>query len=156
VRVIYANLPLNSIGQEIQPFEKWVSDLGMGDAALNDDPDGDGSSNLLEYAFGMNPALANTNYTSYDNGVTPGLPLPLVQTTTPNNVDFSAVFTRRKNWEMEGLRYTLQASADLTNWEEVVETPVVLSSNSEVEIVSVQTSTGSEAAKFFRVSVTQN
>ena len=162
VRVIYANLPLNSIGQEIQPFEKWVSDLGIGDAAVSDDPDGDGTSNLLEYAFGMNPALANTNYTSYDNEVTPGLPLPLVQTATPNNVDFSAVFTRRKNWEMEGLSYTLQASADLTNWEDVVETPVVLSSNSEVEIVSVscnrsvQTSTGLETAKFFRVSVTQN
>ena len=163
VRVIYANLPLNSIGQEIQPFEKWVSDLGMGDAALNDDPDGDGTSNLLEYAFGMNPALANTNYTSYDNGVTPGLPLPLVQTTTPNNVDFSAVFTRRKNWEMEGLRYTLQASADLTIWEEVDMTLTVIESeNSEVEIVSVpcnrsvQTSTGLETAKFFRVSVTQD
>ena len=163
VRVIYANLPLNSIGQEIQPFEKWVSDLGMGDAALNDDPDGDGTSNLLEYAFGMNPALANTNYTSYDNGVTPGLPLPLVQTTTPNNVDFSAVFTRRKNWAMEGLSYTLQASADLTIWEEVDMTLTVIESeNSEVEIVSVpcnrsvQTSTGSETAKFFRVSVTQD
>ena len=163
VQVSNVLLSLNSKGQEIQPFEKWVSDLGMGDAALNDDPDADGTSNLLEYAFGMNPALANTNYTSYDNGVTPGLPLPLVQTTTPNNVDFSAVFTRRKNWEMEGLSYTLQASADLTHWENVEETPtVILSGNSEVEVVSVpcnrsvQTSTGSETAKFFRVSVTQN
>jgi len=162
VQVSNVLLSLNSKGQEIQPFEKWVSDLGMGDAALNDDPDGDGMSNLLEYAFGMSPALANTNYTSYDNEVTPGLPLPVVQTTTPDNVDFSAVFTRRKNWAMEGLSYTLQASADLTIWENVEETPTVLSGNSEVEVVSVpcnrsvQTSTGSETAKFFRVSVTQD
>ncbi len=162
VQVSNVLLSLKSKGQEIQPFEKWVSDLGMGDAAVSDDPDGDGTSNLLEYAFGMNPALANTNYTSYNNDVTPGLPLPLVQTTTPNNVDFSAVFTRRKNWEMEGLLYTLQASADLINWEEVDMTSTrFLRGNSEVEIVSVpcnrsvQTSTGLETAKFFRVSVTQ-
>ena len=163
VQVSNVLLSLNSKGEEIQPYEKWVSDLGMGDAAVNDDPDGDGMSNLLEYAFGMNPALASANYTSYGNEVTPGLPLPLVQTTTPNNVDFSAVFTRRKNWEIEGLSYTLEASADLTHWENVDETPtVILSGNSEVEVVSVpcnrsvQTSEGSETAKFFRVSVTQN
>lgn len=163
VQVSNVLLSLNSKGEEIQPYEKWVSDLGMGDAAVNDDPDGDGMSNLLEYAFGMNPALASANYTSYGNEVTPGLPLPLVQTTTPNNVDFSAVFTRRKNWEIEGLSYTLEASADLTHWENVDEAPtVILSGNSEVEVVSVpcnrsvQTSEGSETAKFFRVSVTQN
>jgi hypothetical protein len=87
----------------------------------------------------------------------------MVQTTTPNNVDFSAVFARRKNWEMEGLSYTLQVSADLTNWENVDESPTVMvSDSSEVEIVSVscnrsvQTSAGSAAATFFRVSVTQN
>lgn len=163
VRVLYANLPLDSEGQEIQPFEKWVSDLGMDAAATSDDPDGDGTSNLLEYAFGMDPALAKANYASYGNGVTPGLPLPLVQSTAGNNVDFSAVFARRKNWEMEGLNYTLQVSADLTNWENVDETPtVILSDSSEVEIVSVscnrsvQTSEGSETATFFRVSVSQN
>ena len=156
VQVSNVVLSLNSKGQEIQPFEKWVSDLGMGDAAVSDDPDGDGTSNLLEYAFGMDPALANGNHASYGNGVTPGLPLPLVQTTTPDTVDFSAVFSRRKNWAMEGLNYTLQTSADLTNWENVDETPsAILSDNGEVEVVSV-TSNGSEKAKFFRVSVSQD
>lgn len=163
VRVLYANLPLNSNGQEIQPYEKWVSDLGIDDAAVSDDSDGDGTSNLLEYAFGMDPALASAKQAAYGNGVRPGLPLPMVQTTTPNNVDFSAVFARRKNWEMEGLSYTLQVSADLTNWENVDESPtVIVSDSSEVEIVSVscnrsvQASAGSAAATFFRVSVNQN
>jgi hypothetical protein len=133
------------------------------DSDWENNADGDGNSNLLEFAFGTDPAVSNGGSIGYGSGVTPGLPLPVLETITSNNVDFRAVFGRRKNWSVAGLTYTPQFSADLTEWVDSADTPLEIESGSgDIDAVYVpypmiiQTTTGFEKPQFFRLSVSQD
>lgn len=44
-----------------EPYNQWVAENNPSDIRLLKDPDGDGMSNLFEYAFDMNPALADAD-----------------------------------------------------------------------------------------------
>ena len=154
---------LNSKGKELVPFEKWISDRGLTDATLNDDPDSDGKPNLLEFAFGTDPAVSNGSSIAYAGGVTPGLPLAVVETVTATTVDFRAAFGRRKDWAAAGLTYTVQFSSDLTEWVDSADTPLEIESGSgDIDAVyvpyplAIPTSNGYEKAQFFRLSISQN
>lgn len=46
-----------------ETFSQWA--VGLDDAGQNDDPDGDGSENVLEYAFGSDP---ESGFTSFPGG----------------------------------------------------------------------------------------
>jgi hypothetical protein len=89
--------------------------------------------------------------------VTPGLPLPVLESITANGVDFRAVFARRKDWASVGLTYTVQFSHDLTEWVDSTETPTVLEDGSgDIDAVSVESPlAGDEPAQFFRLIVSQ-
>jgi hypothetical protein len=150
------------------PVEQWRllhfgSILDSGDALPDSNPDSDTLSNLLEFAFGTDPTVSNGSSISYGSGVTPGLPLPVLETITSNNVDFRAVFARRKEWEAAGLTYTVQFSADLSEWVDSSETPTLIESGSgDIDAVYVdyplfiQTEAGFEKAQFFRLSISQD
>ena len=145
------------------PRGTWLAANSLTDSDWENNADGDGNSNLLEFAFGTDPAVSNNNSIGYGSGVTPGLPLPVLETITSNNVDFRAVFGRRKNWSVAGLSYTPQFSPDLTEWVDVTTTPTLIESGSgDIDAVFVpypmiiQTTTGWEKPQFFRLSVSQD
>ena len=145
------------------PRGTWLAANSLTDSDWENNADGDGNSNLLEFAFGTDPAVSNGGSIGYGSGVTPGLPLPVLETITSNNVDFRAVFGRRKDWSVAGLTYTPQFSPDLTEWVDATDTPTLIESGSgDIDAVFVpypmiiQTTTGWEKPQFFRLSVSQD
>ena len=146
----------------VAAWSTWIGDnsLTSNDALPDADADLDGHSNLLEFAFGTDPAVSNSTSVAYGSGVTPGQPL-LVLESSP--LDFRAAFARRKDWQTSGLTYTVQFSADLTEWVDSADTPALLESGSgDIDAVyidyplGIQTEAGSEDAQFFRLSVSQD
>jgi hypothetical protein len=123
-------------------------------------PDGDAMNNLLEYAFGTDPAnpLSGPGDIGYDAGVIiqRGQPKITVSAST-GGVTFLAVFGRRKDYLTAGLTYTVQFSADLTGWQNSTATPSVIASDAEMDAVSVRYPfflSDGRKAQFFRVRVT--
>lgn len=87
-------------------FASWAADFGLtaGNAAATGDDDGDGVANLLEYAFGRSPTLAET--------------VADVAVTSVENADVTHLqieFARRP--DRAELRYTVEVSDDLATWQ---------------------------------------
>lgn len=122
----------------------------------NGNPDGDGSTNLLEFAFGTDPFSSSAGTLAHAAGLITlrGQPTVSVQN-IPNSVDFRAVFLRRKDYLSAGLRYRVQFSGDLTTWATSSATPTLLASDAELDAVSVPYPffVNGKKARFFRVSV---
>ncbi len=147
-------------------FDAWANETytnAFVDTLPGSDPDSDSHSNLLEYAFGTDPTVSNGGYVGYGSGVTPGLPIAVMNYQTSNSVDFRAVFARRKDWEAAGLIYTVQFSPDLTEWVDSNETPTTLESGSgDIDAVYVEyplispPAVGYEKAQFFRLNISQD
>ncbi|MES2660957.1 MAG: hypothetical protein V4689_20190 [Verrucomicrobiota bacterium] len=136
--------------------------IGSGGYAMAD-PDGDGFSNLQEYAFGTDPGVQGFAPLTY-SGVTltsRGQPATSISN-IPNSVDYRAVFGRRKDFLAAGLTYTVQFSAGLDIWVNSADTPTLVASDATMDAVSVpyplfiQTANGVEKPTFFRVGVTGN
>jgi hypothetical protein len=129
-------------------------DNPLGGPAAN--PDGDGSTNLLEFAFGTDPLSSSTATLAHAAGLITlrGQPAISVQN-IPNSVDFRAVFLRRKDYLGAGLRYRVQFSGDLLTWATSSATPTLLASDAEMDAVSVPYPffVNGKKARFFRVSV---
>ncbi|MES2705812.1 MAG: hypothetical protein V4726_04340 [Verrucomicrobiota bacterium] len=126
-------------------------------AGMNDDPDHDGVSNFLEYAFGMTPTQSDAGALTYSGSTltSPGLPTAWMQP-TPSGVDLRAVFVRRTFPPVPALRYTVQFSADLTAWQSSAAVPDVRAAGPGVEVVSVRYPlflNNGRKARFFRVQV---
>lgn len=78
------------------PFLQFVPDAA--------DPDGDNISNLLEYAFALNPLVANP----------PGAGFQI--TTAPSSPNTVMTISFRRDPRATDLTYTLQTSSDLVTW----------------------------------------
>lgn len=119
-------------------FDSWAGGSGLsgGNATAGANPDGDSLTNLLEFAFGMNPTSPVVAPLSYvPNGTTiPGTPI-----LEKAGATYRAVFARRKDYQTAGLNYTVWFTADLTRWTTVGTPPVRLSGNNTdpVETVSI-------------------
>jgi formylglycine-generating enzyme required for sulfatase activity len=114
-----------------------------------DDPDRDGVSNILEYAFNLNPASPAGAMPMTAGGLA-GLPRIGVN---PNGVPpgFQIEYLRRKGG---GLLYTPEISADLKTFTTMPGTPAVSSINTDWERVNLtETSPPAGARRFVRVRV---
>ena len=128
------------------------------------DADGDGFSNLMEYAFGTDPALSSSAAITHAGGILNIRGQPTISVTNiTNGVDFRAVFGRRRNFGAAGLTYTVQFSAsNLADWVNSNATPTVVATDGQIDAVSVPyplfiaTPNGVEKPKFFRVGVSSN
>lgn len=145
-------------------YASWASGFpSFTETASGSDPDNDQISNLLEYAFGTNPAVSSAGPLTYANGVITSNGQPTTSVTNiTDGVDFRAVFGRRKDYVNAGLTYTVQFSAGMDVWVDSTDTPEVLASDAMMDAVSVPypffiiTSRGVEKPTFFRVAVSSN
>ncbi len=154
------------------PYDAWAAsdtfEKPFADTAPDADPDGDGLTNLQEFAFGTDPTAGLPGSVSYDQAgnVTPGVPVLLPSSEPPADAPpFEALFTRRKDHIMAGLEYQVYFSADLVGWTASPEVPTVVAAggDGEVEAVSVPfpvsvvlEAGGTAPPKFFRVAVSNN
>ena len=128
-----------------------------------EDADSDGVNNLFEFAFGTSPVsnVSGPPYLIYTgtlagNGTLAltGQPITRFEPTL-NNVDFRAVFIRRKDYISAGLTYTPQFTANLTTWQNSSAIPTVLADDGTWQVVSVPytRSIGGRKAQFFRIDI---
>ena len=124
--------------------------------AAGADADSDGLSNLLEYAFGMNPRQGSRGMLQWSgsNLLEPGVPTPYASGTA-GSFNYYAVFARRKDFAAAGLTYTVEFSGDLAIWMDSTSTPSVLADDGTIQVVSVPYPffVNGKKATFFRVKV---
>jgi len=154
-----------------QTPEQTSYDSGIGNWAVanglpagtspNTDSDGDGLTNLAEFAFGTNPATGTTPSAGFTGTfanatlTTPGKPIAAFEPSPTGGVDNRALFTRRADSGSMGITYTVQFSATLGTWQSSTVTPTVLAAQNGVELVSVKfpASVGGKKARFMRIIV---
>lgn len=129
-------------------YAAWSS--GLAQPATGDDPDGDGRTNLVEYAFGSSPTSGST-------ALTPNVHAGTVITTGGGTSTLR--FPVRSDSQLRGLSYVLEFSNDLVNWTapEPVGTTATFSAYSPVVTGFTQrtvTFPANESRKFVRVRVT--
>lgn len=114
---------------------------GGGSFADLADPDGDGSPNLLEYAFGSDPFM-------------PAAGTPVVSV-VPGDERLRLSFYRRKAATQPGITYTAEFSATLASgdWQQSASVVSVVSIDSGWEWVTIQDSLTVARARFGRVRV---
>jgi len=137
------------------------------DTPITGNPDNDSFTNLQEFAFGMDPTLASTQQLSFAAGgdITQAGPPKLMDFAAQGGEpEYRAVFLRRKDHVAAGLQYTVEFSADLSQWTSSDTTPSLLTDpqgSGGMEAVSVPypptvpAKEGAEnlAPRFFRVGV---
>jgi hypothetical protein len=132
---------------------QWLDDQNLTGGVYGDD-DHDGVNNLLEYAFGTSPHVAQNTHAMAAGGVvvSHGAPTVLWSPEAGGNV---AIFARRKDRDFIGLTYAPQVSTDLSVWSEVTGAPMVLAGNDDFEIVSVILPGGvaDQSQLYFRLQV---
>ena len=130
-------------------FQQWAQANAVGgDPNL---PGANGLANLLNFAFGLNPASPSRNELSHSgNIITPG---GLTTQLVPGPP--TAKFIRRADYLAAGLTYTAQFSADLSNWETDNTAPAVVASDGVNQVVSLSYPllSGGAQARFFRLVV---
>ncbi|MCX6856057.1 MAG: choice-of-anchor D domain-containing protein, partial [Verrucomicrobia bacterium] len=160
---------LTGTGMSSNPLDVWrFSNLGTtansGNTADLGDFDSDGITNLAEFAFGTNPQVGSSgppslSYSgSFAGGgsiAVKGQPKPQFES-KPNGVDFRALYVRRKDHATAGLTYTVQFSANMSDWQSSSVTPTVLADDGTHQIVSVPylSFVAGRKVKFFKVAVT--
>lgn len=146
-------------------YQLWAgeNDLEGPDAPPDADSDKDGIPNIREYAFGMNPNAGNGGTITFSGNtvLASGNPALWRQVMPGNQMEFRAVFARRKDYQAAGLVYTMEFSANLGEWvtSHVAPTVIADQGNDDIDAVYVpypsfiETSTGLEQPLFFRVGV---
>jgi hypothetical protein len=140
-------------------FTSWAADEGLTgpESGPTGDYDHDGIPNLLEYAFGTNPAVGASG-PMVVNGSTlsvRGGPITMSVANGSGGVDRYAMFARRDDTAWAGLTYTVEFTADLRNWVATTAIPTVVADDGEIQAVSVPylDVINGQPVRFFRVKV---
>lgn len=127
------------ITEVVSPLSDWYAANGLtgADATPEANPAGDGISNLLKYAFNMDP---NTLYSGEARHLSPGsgqsgLP-SITGIETPGGRKLRIEFLRRRN--DASIIYQPRFSTDLQGWVPAIATPVVTPIDAEWERVVVE------------------
>lgn len=128
-----------AVANNISALEQWRADkfganAGQPSAANDADPDGDGRSNLLEYALGTEPLTADS-----------GAPVTLGRSGNVLTLSFSHVADAT-------LVYSIQASDTLGSWTTVQTYPAFTTAGTQVYTDTVNVSTAQR--RFLRLNVT--
>jgi len=136
-------------------FLTWAADMeaaaGLAAGTIANQPqadaDHDGRSNLIEYAFGTSPGLANDP--------APRMPTPLLTAT-------SRVLQYQRDTTLTDLIFSPQACSDLVNWKGVGETgapagftDTVIATNGSIETHQAKIPLSTGGKFFMRVQVTR-
>jgi len=129
-------------------FESWLSDffsppeLAAVDGNIDEaDPDGDGTSVLLEYAFGLDPKVNDR---------------PQPPSGLPDPADVARVRFDYTRAGREDLRFQVMGSPDLTQWESLeILSEVITPGEGEMESVAAELAWpfGETGRGFFRIEV---
>jgi hypothetical protein len=123
----------------------------------NMDFDNDGVINLLEFAYGTDPSQASGGSVQWSGSslITAGSPIPYVFQGGTGTFSYRAAFSRRKDYSLHGLTYTVEFSADLNTWKASTAAPTVLADDGSVQVVYVPylVFVNGRKATFFRVGV---
>lgn len=123
----------------------------------NMDFDNDGVINLLEFAFGTDPSQASGGSVQWSGSsvITAGSPIPYVFQGGPGTFSYRAAFSRRKDYALHGLSYSVEFSADLNTWRASTVAPTILADDGAVQVVYVPylVFVNGRKATFFRVGV---
>ena len=158
------SLLLNVTSTGSNTYDTWSSGTfanAFTDHDPTHDPDRDGLTNLLEYAFGTDPTVSTGGEIVYDGtSVTrPGGP-KFVE----DGGMYYAVFGRRAGYLSAGILYTVRFSADLRAgyWTTSAIEPIALTRTGGIHAVRVPypielvpSGNGPQKARFFQVVVTQ-
>ncbi len=113
-----------------QTYAAWASDVftpaQLADPEISGpdkDPDGDGLTNLGEYAYNLNPLLSDRHVSSADRGIPTG--------SLAGN-DLRITFVRRK--PPVDLVYELDHAANLQAWSDALSPPAYLNLESQVDV----------------------
>ena len=131
--------------------DDWETAHGLNPNSAADatlDGDKDGLNNLIEFAFNLNPQIADAAAGSLTSG------LPTAQlVTVPGGKSLEVTFLRRKPPGGSSLSYTARFSGDLSTWIAGL-TPSVVSIDAEWERVTVRDSAAvTSGRRFVSVSV---
>jgi hypothetical protein len=131
-------------------YASWSLASGLRglDADPRADPDHDGADNLAEFAYNLNPLVADARPVTPTG--TNGLPSARYLSNVSGGT-FLVQFIRRKASTVANLNYTIQFSADLNTWSPG-QTPVVTSLGTDWERVTVRDAvSGPNPRRFARV-----
>ena len=151
IRHISDGSPQQTGEYDLEPTVSYAAwSAGLAQPGTGDDPDGDGKTNLVEYAFGSSP-------TSGANTLSGSVVAGTVITTSGGIATLK--FPVRSDSQVRGLSYVLEFSNNLTSWTEPQPIGTTASFASYSPAISgfknrVVTFPVNEARKFVRVRVT--
>jgi hypothetical protein len=127
------------------PWNSWLTSAFTAAQAANPaissptaDPDNDGLSNLLEYAFGTTPTSADPAASRPIFGISGG----------------NLTLTYRRNLAATDLTWQVQQSSDCVHWTAASVNETVLGTNGNIQTVQDAVAQGSGGAMFLRLQIT--
>lgn len=127
-----------------ETFSSWMAtfDLNAGQTGTIDDPDGDGISNLLEFALNLDPSAANRS----------ALPESTIIADGGNEY---LVLEVNKNAQANGVELVVESSPDLTDWFSGDDHTVVLEENASLLRVRDAVPLSDSTRRFLRLRAVQ-